>query len=191
MPRRHPQFLSLVVLLSILIGGATRAEEYWEGYDALDRGDYRAALKIYHRLAENGDARSQDDLAFMYYIGQGADQDFTKAAKWFRRAADQGHPPSLFNLGILHQNGHGVPKNNIAAHHWFNIAAFLATEGEARQLAIGHRKGIAGRMAASAIREATERSCIWWRSFSERTSKADQQIVGCEVFSPSGRALNQ
>ncbi|MFT5438715.1 MAG: TPR repeat protein [Alphaproteobacteria bacterium] len=191
MHRRSPLFILLVTALLILTGGTTEAEEYWEGYDALDRGDYRAALKIYHRLAENGDARSQDDFAYMYYIGLGTKQDFTKAAKWFRRAADQGHPPSLFNLGILHQNGHGIPQNNITAHHWFNLAGFLATESEARQLATGHRESIAGRMTASAIREATERSCIWWRSFSKRKSRTDQHMVGCEVFSPGSRAISQ
>ena len=191
MPLPLPQFLSLVVLLSILIGGATRAEEYWEGYDALDRGDYRAALKIYHRLAENGEPRSQDDLADMYYIGLGTDQDFAKAVKWFRRAADQGHPPSLFNLGILHLYGHGVPRNDIAAHHWFNLAGFLATEGETRELAIGHRERIARNLTASSLQTARERSCAWWRFFSSRASKTAQQLDGCEEISPTSRTVTQ
>jgi hypothetical protein len=191
MGRRLPRFLSLVALLTILCGSVTSAEEYWEGYDALDRGDYRAALKIYHRLAENGEPRSQDDLGHMYYIGLGTDQDFAKAAKWFQRAADQGHPPSLFNLGILHLYGHGLPRNDIAAHHWFNLASFLATEREARELANGHRERIARNLTASSLQTARKRSCVWWRFFSNRAPKTAQPLDGCAEISPTSQTTAQ
>ena len=41
--------------------------------------------------AEQGDARSQHNLADMYDTGKGVPTDYKEAAKWYRKAADQGH----------------------------------------------------------------------------------------------------
>jgi hypothetical protein len=106
----------------------------------LDRGHYRTALKIYHRLADSGDALAQDDLGYMYYLGLGTHQDFAKARKWFHRAADQAHSPAQFNLAVLYHRGQGVGKDRTNAYKWFDLWAVFATTVERRQLATGHQK---------------------------------------------------
>jgi len=41
-------------------------------------------------LAEQGDARAQYNLGFMYATGEGVPENDAEAVKWFRKAADQG-----------------------------------------------------------------------------------------------------
>lgn len=40
--------------------------------------------------AEQGDARAQANLGYMYSHGQGVLQDYVEAVRWYRKAADQG-----------------------------------------------------------------------------------------------------
>jgi hypothetical protein len=142
----------------------------------LDRGHYRTALKIYHRLADSGDALAQDDLGYMYYLGLGTHQDFAKARKWFHRAADQAHSPAQFNLAVLYHRGQGVGKDRTNAYKWFDLWAVFATTVERRQLATGHQKRIAREMSVATARH---NACIWWSTYRNRRSKAPPRYSGC------------
>ena len=42
-------------------------------------------------LAEQGDADAQDSLCYMYYFGDGVEQDLAEAKRWATKAAEQGH----------------------------------------------------------------------------------------------------
>ena len=48
--------------------------------------------------AEQGDARAQFNLGFMYADGRGVAQNDTEAVKWYRLAADQGHATAKQSL---------------------------------------------------------------------------------------------
>jgi len=52
--------------------------------------DYADAVKWYRKSAEQGHARAQYELAWMYEEGQGVERDVAEAVKWYRKAADQG-----------------------------------------------------------------------------------------------------
>ena len=47
--------------------------------------------------ANQGDARAQDNLGYMYDKGRGVAQDSKQAAFWYRKAADQGDAPATTN----------------------------------------------------------------------------------------------
>ena len=59
---------------------------------AYGQQDYVAALRLCRPLAEQGDAKAQSDLGFMYAKGQGVPQDDAEAVRWYRKAAEQGTP---------------------------------------------------------------------------------------------------
>ncbi len=61
-----------------------------EGLTAYNSGDYKAALKEYMPLAEQGDADAQVRLAMMYEKGQGFLRNNVMAYMWFNLAASQG-----------------------------------------------------------------------------------------------------
>ena len=72
--------------------------------------------------ADQGDAKAQVNLGFMYSKGQDVAQDYSAAVKWLRMAADQGDAGAQYNLGIMYKNGKGVPQNTSEALRWLHKA---------------------------------------------------------------------
>ena len=99
-------------------------QRYQDGLVAYYTGDYPKALSILRPLAEQGDARAQNKLGFMFAEGQGGvSQDFAEALKWYLKAAEQGDAGAQYYLGAIHTSGQGVPQNYVEAHMWYNLAA--------------------------------------------------------------------
>ena len=63
-----------------------------EGVAAYDRGDYAAALREFRPLAEQGNAKAQNNLGLMYVGGLGVPQDYVQAHMWLDLAASR-YPP--------------------------------------------------------------------------------------------------
>ena len=57
---------------------------------AYERKNYPVALKIFTKLAEQGDAAAQFNLGGMYRRGEGVPKNASQAAAWYRKAAEQG-----------------------------------------------------------------------------------------------------
>ena len=89
MRRSIPSWLMAFVLAASLIG-QVEAGQFEDAIAAYRRGDYATALLQFRSLADQGDARAQNNLGMMYDTGQGVLENYNEAAKWFRRAADQG-----------------------------------------------------------------------------------------------------
>jgi hypothetical protein len=53
--------------------------------------DDTASAERLRGIAEQGDARAQYNLGYLYDNGQGVPQDDAKATNWYRKAAEQGH----------------------------------------------------------------------------------------------------
>lgn len=104
-----------------------------EGRAAWRDGDYARAFEEFLPLATAGDVTLQNQIAAMYYTGQGVGQDFAKAAEWFRKAATAGSPEAQYCLGKLYYHGQGVPQNFEDAVKWLTEAA-LGGKGGAQFL---------------------------------------------------------
>ena len=86
------------------------------------------AVNWYRKAAEQGDARGQFYLGFMYAKGQGVPQDYKEAEKWFRKAAEQGNADAQLNLGFMYDNGQGVAEDETAAYMWYLLAGAKGNE---------------------------------------------------------------
>jgi TPR repeat protein len=125
---------------------------YMKGYGVPQ--DYGEAVRWYRRAADQGYARAQHSLAFMYRYGRGVRPDYEAAVKWFYKAAwqgftdslkwlhgaaDQGHAGAQHHLALLYRAGRGVEQDYSEALRWFEEAAAQgyqpAVEGRARLLA--------------------------------------------------------
>ena len=113
--------LALAALLIVTALPVTAG--FKEGVEAYKRGDYRIAFREFKSLAEQGDARSQRNLGFMYENGRGVPKNYKLAVNWYRKAAEQGHARAQFNLGVMYSNGQGVPRNYTLAYMWWSLAA--------------------------------------------------------------------
>ena len=118
--------LTLIMLLGS--AGVSSAADFQRGLAAHKQGDFKAALREWKPLAEQGDARAQSLLGGMYELGKGVPQDDKAAAKWYRLAAEQGNAYAQNKLGWMYGSGRGVPQDHIYAHMWFNLAAASGNE---------------------------------------------------------------
>ena len=68
-------------------------------------GQDRDLITATRLAAEQGDARAQFALGFMYRDGRGVAQDDTEAVRWYILAAEQGNADAQFNLGFMYVEG--------------------------------------------------------------------------------------
>lgn len=159
------------VFLWCLCGAMAAGKEYWNyktAYDAYDAGEFQLAADIYKRLAAKGDPRAQNDLGFMYLVGQGVAQQVETAAMWFRKAAAQGYAPALMHMATLYVEGKGVGRSAVEAHKFYSLAGVLGKTAGDRRIALSHRNEMAGQMTAAELAAARHGACLWWRSYSTR-----------------------
>ena len=90
--------------------------------------NYDLAISEYRKVAEQGDARGQYNLGYMYENGQGVEKSAVQAVAWYRKAAEQGNALAQYNLGVMYANGQGVEKDAVQAVSWYRKAA---EQGEA------------------------------------------------------------
>ena len=65
------------------------AADFFEAYEAFQRGDYGEARSIWSTLAYAGDVDAQFNLGTLYENGLGVDADAEQAARWYRAAASR------------------------------------------------------------------------------------------------------
>ncbi len=168
------RFLWPVVLWCLCCAPAA-GQEYWNyktAYDAYDSGEFQLAADIYKRLAKTGHARAQNDLGFLYSVGQGVPQDFETAASWFHKAARQGHAPALMHLAAIYVAGRGVAQSSVEAHKYYSLASLLTKKPNLRHIASSRRDELANRLTASQVTAARTRACRWWRTHQIQLKKS-------------------
>jgi len=74
-------------------------------------------------LAEQGDAKSQSHLGYLYYVGEGVPQDYSQAVAWYRKAATQGDKDAQYNLAVAYAFGEGIEQDLKQAAIWYRRAA--------------------------------------------------------------------
>ncbi|MDR1454516.1 MAG: hypothetical protein LBJ01_02585 [Tannerella sp.] len=81
------------------------------------------SIRQLRTLAKQGNARAQNNLGFMYEIGQDVLQDDAEAVEWYCRAAEQGHARAQYNLANHYALGRGIAQSHEAAARWYLRAA--------------------------------------------------------------------
>jgi TPR repeat protein len=110
-------------LMMLSLAAPVAAGPLEDGSAAYDRGDFATALRLFHLLADQGNALAQFNLGFMYSNGRGVTQNDAEAVKWYRLAADQNDAVAQSNLGDMYSYGRSVPKDYVRAQMWFILSA--------------------------------------------------------------------
>lgn len=79
----------------------------------------RDEINKYWNLAQQGDAKAQYSLGYLYYYQK---QDYAQAFKWYQLSANQGVAEAQAMLGIMYSLGQSVPQNISLAQKWFKRA---------------------------------------------------------------------
>ena len=89
----------IVLTLFLIISLSTNVRADIESAkSAFEAGDYDTALELLILLADQGNAKAQNNLGLMYDEGTGVPQNYAEAVKWYRKAASQGDAVAQSNL---------------------------------------------------------------------------------------------
>ncbi|MHC4270243.1 MAG: tetratricopeptide repeat protein [Planctomycetota bacterium] len=125
------------------------------------RNPHKEAAEKYLKDAEHGSVSVQNSLAYMYYVGQGVDQDYKEAAKWYHFAAEQGHVQAQFNLGVMYFKGQGVRKDYSEAVKWYRRAAEQKYAQAQNTLGLMYSRG-------QGVKQDYEEAIKWYRIAAEQ-----------------------
>lgn len=155
----------LVLIAIVLLLGAlpARAENFEAGLDAYNAGNYSAAFASWWPLAQQGDAKAQASIGFLYYSGKGVRRDDKQSLFWFSRAAEAGQPTAQYFLGLHYYYGRGVRRDLARAHSWCDIAL---SNGYSESLFC--RDMVALEMSADDLHRSSELSAAFYRSHEYR-----------------------
>lgn len=109
--------------------------------NAYFEGDFLKALSIWRPLAEQGNARAQNNLGILYRNGEGLVQDFDQARSWLLRSAAQGHAQAQYSLGVMYDYGYGLAQNYTEALRWYQQAAALGNADAQYNLGVFYAEG--------------------------------------------------
>ena len=90
--------------------------------DDFDNENYKSAFAGLQDLAILDNASAQSRVAWMYYNGQGVEQDYKQALYWYTRAAEQNYPPAQLDLSEMYLAGNGVDVDIEKAKYWLGKA---------------------------------------------------------------------
>ena len=141
-----------------------------QGFEAVKKGDYQTALKLWRPLADQGDARAQYNLGLMYR-NENDIQNNVEAVKWYRKAAEQGVLRSQYSLGLMYYNGVGVKQDYVEATKWYRKAADKGYAMAQFNLGLMYRDGegvkqnrtVAKEWFGKACDNGDKKSCLYYK----------------------------
>ena len=120
---------------------------------------FSATFEEIKLAAEQGDAKAQLDLGFIYAQGSGVQQDYQKAREWYEKAAAQGLPEAQLNLGILYDQGLGVRQDYQKAREWYEKAAAQGLPEAQLNLGILYDQGLGVRKNLATAKDWFGKAC--------------------------------
>lgn len=142
-------------------------------------GETAAAIAIWKRWAERGDADSAYNLAVIHQYGDGVAQNYAEAMKWYRQAAARGDRISQYQIGLMYQNGEGVPADPAEAHRWFTAHRIHHAHHDRSEQMQAWRK-----QAAALIEDRDRREALAKSRADGATILADLQRRAAENHAP-------
>jgi hypothetical protein len=115
---------------------------YEKGCGYWIKRDYKSAVALFRKSAEQGHAASQAILCEAYRDGKGVEQNHRESVAWARKAAEQGDAAGQAFLGQAYIEGKGVTQNHREAVAWNRKAAEQGLAGGQCALALAYIHGL-------------------------------------------------
>jgi uncharacterized protein len=159
----------LALTFLFLFSGSVYGDDLQDGYDAYDRKDYKTAHKLLLPLAEQGVAKAQSILGWLYYKGLRVRQDYKQALKWTRLALEQGFKKAQNNMGVMYAEGEAVPQDYKEAFKLFSLSAEQGVAKAQHNLGYMYDEG---KGVPQDYKEAVK-----WYQLSAEQGYADAQVI--------------
>lgn len=131
--KKNRTWMMVVAIIAVLavaggvvwffLGNGNPSEDYRQGFEFYEKGEYEEAVKYYRKAAEQGLDSALFALGICYAIGEGVPQDDEKAARWILKAAEQGLSDAQFIIGECYAKGKGTPQSYTEAAKWYRKSA--------------------------------------------------------------------
>lgn len=92
---KKPILLLCIVLVS---GTALSLSDYERGLESYKKGNYEDALAFYKKAADQGNPDAQFELASMYQLGDGVNENHKESCKWFYKSYEQGNVKAKYQV---------------------------------------------------------------------------------------------
>ena len=146
----RPQLVKLTASATLIAGLSlastpTFAQEdgaFEKGVAAFEIGKYQEAIALWEPAAEEGDVDALVNLAQLYRLGLGVNQDDTKAFELYEKAAQQGSDDAQVNVAFQLLMGKGIDQDREGAANWFAKAADQGNALAQYNLGLMYEKGI-------------------------------------------------
>lgn len=139
--------LSVLLLSTLLSVSSVSSMASDTGYDVIIRS------------ANQGEAKAQLALGYMYNLGKGVPQDKHKAFEWFQKAANQGYAEAQYTLGVLYYKSEGVRQDYHKAFEWFQKAANQGHAKAQAMIAVMYHEGEGVRQDKYKSKEWAGKAC--------------------------------
>lgn len=124
----------LILLLCVLLWSGWATAGFDEAMAAHKKGksdiagpEFRKVAEQHYgeilKLAEQGSAKAQFEIAWFYDLCLGVKCDPEQARKWYGKAAEQGYAQAQYELANMFAYGRGVPQDYKVAAEWYRKAA--------------------------------------------------------------------
>ena len=92
------------------------------GYKHYQKGEYKAALKVWSHEVEEGNREAMYNVGLLYFFGKGVERNLPLAFEYCEKAAYKGSSRAQNNLAYMYIKGLGTKKNYVLAYAWSEIA---------------------------------------------------------------------
>lgn len=144
--------------------------------------DYKSAFGFYLMGALKGDAKSQFNVARLYFAGKGAPQDYENGLKWMSRAARQGYVLAQKELALGRISEPAI-RNLPEAYAWLSIIAAYNSD-DVGEWARAKRNEVEKKIKKRDVLLAKQRSAREWRPVAPENSvpKSDLLLIPTPVI---------
>lgn len=111
-------------------GGSLRGEE-----------KYAEAKVFYEMSAEQNYTYSMNALGYLYFYGNGIEQDYKAAFDWYMKSAEMGDSEGQFSVAYMYEHGIGAPIDMANARKWYEKSAGQGHEDAQKWISEHEMKG--------------------------------------------------
>lgn len=127
-------------------------------------GQFEVAFAAWQPLADEGYAKAQAALAWMYHTGNGVPKNVGIAFTWYLKAATQGHAIAQNNLAAMYEGGLGTAVNYKTAARWYRESADAGYSFAQYNLGRLYAEGLG-------LKQDLDEARYWWRIASRQGVK--------------------
>jgi TPR repeat protein len=171
--------LKIVLLIMAVLLSACEKADFETAHREFKAGNYDDALSQLKILAENGDAKAQNNLGYMYLKGIGVEINHRKAFNWYRKAAMQDVAEAQHSLGYIYTEGLGTEAVPALALKWYRLAAEQGLAEAQFNLAYMYENNIG-------IRRNNREVLFWYEQAAHQGSLAAQHKLGSMYLEGNG-----